>query len=542
LPDQPAGRGQAPRPGNRGRANPRRGAGLRHGYSRVRGPRRRPLRHRLPEPGAGLRQLLDQRGQLPLGHRPHVRPCPQVRASRGDAAVARRASLVELREEDPVPRSRPGVTDPVAAYHALLDDERLVAASAEALAEGQRERRLMFGERPLCVAVRPQLMTRRRYEQAVAAAEGVHGALAALEKAVLKDADLRLELGLEPEEERLALADPGFAYSSPSARLDSFFAGQIRFVEYNAESPAGMAYSDNLAAIFARLPVMKAFRKRFRGRFLPTRRRQLSAMLHAFRQWGRGTRPVIAIVDWEGLPTAPEFEMFKAFFEAAGVKTVICDPRSLELRRGRLYAQGKAVNLVYRRVLTSELLARGDETRALRDAYVAGAVCVVNSFRAKLLHKKMSLAMLSDDRYRRLYTPAQRAAIRSHIPWTRRVVPELGDEIARRRETLVLKPNDEYGGKGVVLGWTVDQAEWEAAIEVAATQSYVVQEAVEIPRVPFPVVLDGLRYLDLAVDLDPYLFDGRVRGFMTRVSAAALLNVTAGAGSVVPTFVVEGRA
>ena len=434
------------------------------------------------------------------------------------------------------------MTDPVAAYHALLDDEHLVAASAEALAEGQRERRLMFGERPLCVAVRPQLMTRRRYEQAVAAAEGVHGALAALEKAVLKDADLRLELGLEPEEERLALADPGFAYSSPSARLDSFFAGQIRFVEYNAESPAGMAYSDNLAAIFARLPVMKAFRKRFRGRFLPTRRRQLSAMLHAFRQWGRGTRPVIAIVDWEGLPTAPEFEMFKAFFEAAGVKTVICDPRSLELRRGRLYAQGKAVNLVYRRVLTSELLARGDETRALRDAYVAGAVCVVNSFRAKLLHKKMSLAMLSDDRYRRLYTPAQRAAIRSHIPWTRRVVPELADEIARRRETLVLKPNDEYGGKGVVLGWTVDQAEWEAAIEVAATQSYVVQEAVEIPRVPFPVVLDGLRYLDLAVDLDPYLFDGRVRGFMTRVSAAALLNVTAGAGSVVPTFVVEGRA
>jgi len=434
------------------------------------------------------------------------------------------------------------VTDPVAAYHALLDDEHLVAASAEALAEGQRERRLMFGERPLCVAVRPQLMTRRRYEQAVAAAEGVHGALAALEKAVLKDADLRLELGLEPEEERLALADPGFAYSSPSARLDSFFAGQIRFVEYNAESPAGMAYSDNLAAIFARLPVMKAFRKRFRGRFLPTRRRQLSAMLHAFRQWGRGTRPVIAIVDWEGLPTAPEFEMFKAFFEAAGVKTVICDPRSLELRRGRLYAQGKAVNLVYRRVLTSELLARGDETRALRDAYVAGAVCVVNSFRAKLLHKKMSLAMLSDDRYRRLYTPAQRAAIRSHIPWTRRVVPELADEIARRRETLVLKPNDEYGGKGVILGWTVDQAEWEAAIEVAATQSYVVQEAVEIPRVPFPVVLDGLRYLDLAVDLDPYLFDGRVRGFMTRVSAAALLNVTAGAGSVVPTFVVEGRA
>jgi len=434
------------------------------------------------------------------------------------------------------------VTDPIAAYHALLEDEQLAAASAAYLAEGQRQRQLMFGERALCVALRPQILTRKRYEQAVAAAEGVYSALSALELAVLEDAELRAELGLEAEEGRLALADPGFKSSSPSVRLDSFFADEVRFVEYNAESPAGMAYSDNLAAIFARLPVMKAFRKAFRGRFLPTRRLQLAAMLRAFRQWGRGAKPVIAIVDWEGLPTAPEFEMFKAFFEAEGVKTVICDPRALELRRGRLYARDVPVNLVYRRVLTSELLAHGYEARALGDAYVAGAVCVVNSFRAKLLHKKMSLALLSDELYGGLYTTAQRAAIRRHIPWTRRVRPELAEDIARRRETLVLKPNDEYGGKGVVLGWTVSQEEWEAAIGVATIQSYVVQEAVEVPRLAFPIALDGVRYLDLAVDLDPYLFDGKAGGFMTRVSAAALLNVTAGAGSVVPTFVLEGPA
>ena len=432
--------------------------------------------------------------------------------------------------------------DPVAAYHALLEDGDLAERSAAVLSEGQRERKLAFGERPLCVAIRPQILTRKRYEQAVGAAHGVCSALATLEKALLRDDALRAELALDPEEERLAMTDPGFRSSSPSARLDSFFADEVRFVEYNAESPAGMAYSDNLADVFARLPAMKAFRRQFRGRFLPTRARQLRSMLRAFGEWDRGAKPAIAIVDWQGLPTAPEFEMFKAFFEDAGVKTVICDPRLLEFRGGKLYAEGKHVNLVYRRVLTSELLAHGDDTRALREAYVAGAACVVNSFRAKLLHKKMSLALLSDDRYERLYTPAQRAAIRRHIPWTRRVRPELAEDIARRRERMVLKPNDEYGGKGVVLGWTVEQQEWEAAIEVATTQSYVVQEAVEIPRIPFPVMLDGLKYLDLAVDLDPYLYDGQTGGVMTRVSAAALLNVTAGAGSVVPTFVVEEAA
>ena len=146
--------------------------------------------------------------------------------------------MVEARQQDADAESRRGVKDPVAAFHALLEDARLAEDSAEALAAGQRRRRLMFGERPLCVAIRPQLLTRKRFDQAVAAAEGVAGALATLERALLRDDDLRSELGLEGEEEKLAMADPGFRFSSPSVRLDSFFADQVRFVEYNADDVA----------------------------------------------------------------------------------------------------------------------------------------------------------------------------------------------------------------------------------------------------------------------------------------------------------------
>jgi len=105
----------------------------------------------------------------------------------------------------------------------------------------------------------------------------------------------------------------------------------------------------------------------------------------------------------------------------------------------------------------------------------------------------------------------------------------------------VLKPNDDYGGKGVVLGWTVEQHDWEAAIEIALTQPYVVQESVEVPRELYPIAAEGIHFLDLAVDMDPYLFYGRAAGCLTRLSAATLLNVTAGAGSIVPTFVLEGN-
>jgi hypothetical protein len=44
------------------------------------------------------------------------------------------------------------------------------------------------------------------------------------------------------------------------------------------------------------------------------------------------------------------------------------------------------------------------------------------------------------------------------------------------------------------------------------------------------------------VDIAPFAFNGSyVDGCLTRVSTAALVNVTAGGGSTVPTFVVEKR-
>ncbi|MGH2498991.1 MAG: hypothetical protein ACRDF0_02690, partial [Candidatus Limnocylindria bacterium] len=162
----------------------------------------------------------------------------------------------------------------VAAYHTLLEDEEIAGASAQALADGQRERRLAFGDRPLCVSLRPNFIARRLYEAIAVASQRLYGALGALERSLLAEDDLRRELDLSPEEERLALADPGFRASSPSSRLDGFVdGGVIRFVEYNAESPAGMAYNDELAAVFDALPVMRAFGRRYRLRRAPARPR-----------------------------------------------------------------------------------------------------------------------------------------------------------------------------------------------------------------------------------------------------------------------------
>jgi uncharacterized circularly permuted ATP-grasp superfamily protein len=439
----------------------------------------------------------------------------------------------------------------IEAYHALLeDDPALAQASAEMLATEQPGACLTFGDTPLSSVLRPSFLTPAAYSWIQAACRTLAAAMFRLSEQMPDTPELLEPMGLTPEELDLVAVDPGFRPISPTTRLDSFLGPDTwYFVEYNAETPAAIAYEDHLTELFFRLPVMRAFRRTHAVSPLPARHRLLSALLDAYRQWG-GTSPSIAIVDWPGLPTATEFELFARYFRAHDLPAIIAEPADLCYDGRRLFARDTPVDLIYRRVLTSELLGRPEVAAPLIRAYKHGNVCVVNSFRAKLLHKKMIFALLSDDRYARYFDKEERKAIRDHIPWTRQVADgpstyrgkaiDLLPFIRDHRERLVLKPNDEYGGKGVVIGWEASQSAWEAALAEALASPSVVQERVPVAKEPFPVWRDGgLAWPELAVDLDPFLFGTEVEGALTRLSAAALLNVTAGTGSVAPTVLVE---
>lgn len=442
-------------------------------------------------------------------------------------------------------------------YHALLEDGALAAATAERLDAQLRHEGLFFGERPLCSVLRPRFMTMAQYRHVAEASALVASAFEAVRVAAMRDDALRAQFGLSDWEERLIHADPGFAAASPTSRLDAFFAegtGGLRFTEYNAETPAGAGYNDALSRAFLSLPVMHAFSRSHVALPLPAAPSVLHAVLGAYHAW-RGVRdlPQVCILDWAEVPTYSEFVIFEREFRALGIPVFIGDPRHAEYDGRTLTVGGRPVTLIYKRVLIDELVTRegldSPVVRAVRD----GAACMVNPFRCKLLHKKASLAVVSDERQSGLLTEAQRAAVAAHVPWTR-VVEErrttvdgaaidLVPWIAANRERLVLKPNDEYGGKGIVLGWTVDDAEWAAALRTALAGQFIVQERVAIPSEPWPAWVDGAVHIgDRMLDTAPFLSDGAVvSGCLTRIATDPLLNVTAGGGSNVPTFVVEAR-
>jgi hypothetical protein len=459
-------------------------------------------------------------------------------------------------------RSPASATSPIEAWHALLrPDVELTASYWREVTAQMREARLMFGDRPLCPFLRPFFLSSADEARVRRVAETMARLGERVAQAALVDPALLRHVRLTGAEERLVRIDPGYATASTASRLDAFLLpDSLKFAEYNAESPAGLGYSETLAEIFDALPIMQRFRDRFRTRAYKLADAILEALLASYREWGGDADPpTMLITDWREVPTWTEFEMLRDRFVARGVPTIVADPRDLTFEHGTLFAAGQPIDLVYRRVLIADIVAREAECRALLDAYTQQAVCMANTLRCKIPHKKAFFAVLTDDRYESMFTDDELHLIAAHVPWTRVLADTRtshGDQaidllpfVRRHREQLVIKPNDEYGGSGVTLGWETDAAAWDAAIERAIADAakgddapaWVVQERIPVRRELFPVFdpeSDRVVMREMLVDFAPYLFRGKLAGFLTRLSASGLANVTSGGGQV-PAFVVD---
>ena len=425
-------------------------ARLRNEHDRIRDQKRRPLRHRLPEsrarfrarphhrilfrsrrrengrsssltapstanlPAPGLagkkcwesaRHRICRRSSRDAGARPRHRFAQNSR-SQGRRSKRRMSGSPQSFRPVQNPTTESGTT-PASVWHTLLrpDVELSPAYSAELNAR-MRAEKLKFGDRVHCPFLRPFFLSAeddRRVRE-------VTEAIAAIGERVVKQ----------------SLADPSLLAQSASQprrraprahfiRLQHFqhrLAPRclppprfLQFAEYNAESPAGPGYAETLAEVFLSQPIMKRFEETYRVRKYETMKMLLEALVASYREWGgKESPPTIGIVDWREVPTWSEFEILQARFEREGVPTLISDPRDLVFDGKNLTAQGRRIDLLYRRVLINDILARPEECNAIIQAYAAGAVCMANALTCKIPHKKAFFAVLTDERNKNLFS------------------------------------------------------------------------------------------------------------------------------------------
>ena len=441
----------------------------------------------------------------------------------------------------------------ITKYHKTLTaDDSLTAEFFAYLKNQMHSRRLSYGGREISAALRPHLLTQTQYNILAGSAQVLAAAFETIAEALLSEPSRMQSVGLTDREIKLATVNPKYSRSTVTSRLDAFVHGRaVKFVEYNAENPSSLMDQASLNEVLGEVGAMQDLAEQYQLRQFSPEKHLLHELMSTFQEWGGTGVPNIAILDWEDLPTANEFVLLRDFFIASGVATIICAPEHLEYEKGKLRCGAFPIDLVYKRVIISELLARCDDSHPLIRAYAAVNVCLVNNFRCKLVHKKAAFGLLTDETHANWFTTREREVIRRTVPWTRRVVQrkthhrgvevDLIEHIRKQRSQFVLKPNDDYGGRGITFGENSTGSEWESALAEALRGDYVVQEKIELRKEVFPIFNEHHWALQpMYVDTNPFLFAGRVEGALVRLADVPVVNVTSGGGET-GFMVIEGK-
>ncbi|HEV3376062.1 MAG TPA: glutathionylspermidine synthase family protein [Thermoleophilaceae bacterium] len=367
------------------------------------------------------------------------------------------------------------------------------------------------------------------------------------------DERLREELAVPPREDALIRLDPGYRRPLRICRLDAFLQGyDVKFLEFNADSPAGIGYTDVLHEGLAQAIDLPRVKAEFETAYTPMLPMLVGTLLDAYGQLRAERpdlpeRPRLALVDTEDSPSVPEFRIICAAARESGLEAIHGTLGELEYDGSLLRLGGEPVHLVYRRALLEDC-PEGDLVAAARDRSAA----IVNPFRARVANNKKLFALLQDPRFAHLVEERERRVIDETIPWTRILkegrasygewVVDLLPFVSDNRERLVLKPASDYGGHGVSLGMETEQAVWDRLIEDHVEEGdFVVQEYVPVPEEMFPTVEDGHVQMRLKrFNINPFGIGGRYAGMITRISDQAVINVSAG-GGLLPSVVGRHR-
>jgi hypothetical protein len=196
-------------------------------------------------------------------------------------------------------------------------------------------------------------------------------------------------------------------------------------------------------------------------------------------------------------------EVARHLREHFGMTVFHADPSELELTGDEVTYQGRAIDVAYRDYSVFDLLeveAEGVDVAPMRALFAQNRM--VSSIAAEL-DQKSAFEVLGDPVLsERHFSAPERRMFAAHIPWTRLLSDrrtslldgsrgDLLEHVRRERERLVIKPNRNYGGTGVLIGAVVGDAEWGAAIDHALADrddGWVAQAAVELPVLEFPVL------------------------------------------------------
>lgn len=286
--------------------------------------------------------------------------------------------------------------------------------------------------------------------------------------------------------ERALMRSAGGGRPALYGRSDLYHDGRsFRLLEFNVGTQLGGIDQCQVLPALLEVPAFAEFAAEHRLGYVHTGERIAAALRTAA---GR-VDPVVALLEADGALAGlrPLLLSFQEMLTQQGLDVRLGEVGRTRCLGGRLHLDGAPVDVVLRYFSVNQLCRDPHGEQAVEPvlrAHAEGGTVLLTTLESFLFANKGCLALLSDPRFADAYTPAERSMIDRTLPWTRDLAAADRDECRAGRERLLLKPRDDFGGHGIVLGWQVDDREWAEALDTRAGRGFVVQERVVQRREP----------------------------------------------------------
>lgn len=367
----------------------------------------------------------------------------------------------------------------------------------------------------------------------------------------------------------LILQDPGYDMPVAIGRYDIFYNGStqdgaqriddFKFCELNTDGSSAMNEDRILGAMLEDTVAMRAIKEKYTVERFDLFRPLVDRML-AYYEQKKGEKPKrVAIVDFIDKGTTLEFEVFRDTFLEVGVECVIVDPSEMryeEVDAGGLFHEKKLlavdpqtgeklpIDLVYRRVVTSDFVEEIAKCQPFLEAYKDQAFLMMGSFRSQVMHSKLIFSMLFHPRTKEILTAKENAFVENHVPYTAEILTQADKEkIKKHKDDYILKPYNSYASQGILLGREHDQASWNEKIDALPFDAFIYQEYVDVEPTPFVEFLGEDHHLEVnpmghVIGLFTYL--EQFSGSYTRVGKMGIISGARDYYSA-PVFVMDAR-
>lgn len=324
--------------------------------------------------------------------------------------------------------------------------------------------------------------------------------------------------------EEMILVDNGYDVEIPIARFDVFYNSKedFKFCEINTDGSSAMNEEMVVGKTLMSSKALQEFSKKYQLSTFELFDSWVDESLKLFEKYDpENKNPNVAIMDFMEHGTPSDFEKFKKAYEKRGLNCEIVEARDLKYQNGKLYYNDYRIDMIYRRMVTFELVENKECYEDFIKAYMDRAMCTIGSIQSQVIHNKIFFKVLFDKETREFLSEEECEFIDKHVPFTGLFNGDkkIFEEVLNHKDDYIIKPADKNASQGVYTGRDLTKEEWAENLKRDFGKDTIYQEFVDPKKINLVEFSDDKKAYKKAYAnvIGIFVYNEKLSGFYSRM-------------------------